>query len=103
MKKILTLLACLAAIPGGAVLAGDDCFVPMADWQSREAVARFAAENGWSVRRIKIDDGCYEIKGTDVDGRRIEVTVHPATLQVIEIEYEDDDHPRRDRKRRSND
>jgi hypothetical protein len=70
----------------------------MADWQPREAVARLAKENGWTVRRIKIDDGCYEIDGRDADGRRIEVTVHPATLQVIEVEYEDDDgHTRRDR------
>ena len=51
-----------------------------------------------SRMRIKIDDGCYEIDGRDAEGRRIEVTVHPATLQVIEFEYEnDDERPRRDR------
>ncbi len=103
MKITLPLLAFLAAFAAGAVLADDDCFVPMDDWQSRDAVARLAAENGWSVRRIKIDDGCYEIKGTDADGRQIEVTLNPATLQIIEIEYDDDDHPRRDRKKRSDD
>lgn len=98
MKKTLTILCFLAAFPAGAAPADDDCFVSMADWQPREAVARLAKENGWTVRRIKIDDGCYEIDGRDADGRRIEVTVHPATLQVIEVEYEDDDgHTRRDR------
>ena len=89
MKRLLTILAFLVTLPVGTVLAGDDCVVPMTDWQPREAVARLAAENRWTVRRIKIDDGCYEIKGTDREGRRIEVTAHPATLQVIEIEYED--------------
>jgi hypothetical protein len=89
MKKMLTILTLVAAIPVGAALADDDCFVPMADWQPREAVARLAAKNGWTVRRIKIDDGCYEIDGRDADGRRIGVTVHPATLQVIKIEHED--------------
>ncbi len=104
MNKTLTLIAFLSALPTGVILADNDCFVPMADWQPREAIARLAAEQGWSVRRIKIDDGCYEINGTDTDGRRIEVTVHPATLEVIEIEYEDDDdHPRRARERRRND
>lgn len=91
MKKILTILGFLAAFSTAVALADDDCFVPMADWQPRDAVARLAEENDWSVRRIKIDDGCYEIKGSDADGRRIEVTLHPATLQVIEFEYEDDD------------
>ncbi len=89
MKRLLTILAFLAAFPAGAAHAHDDCSVPMADWQPKEAVARLAEENGWIVRRIKIDDGCYEIKGSDREGRRIEVTVHPGTLQVIEIEYED--------------
>ena len=89
MKKTLTILAFLAAIPAGMAQADDDCFVPMADWQPRQAVARLAADNGWTVRRIKIDDGCYEIDGTDAEGRRIEVKVHPGTLRVIEIEHDD--------------
>ncbi|HQU69025.1 MAG TPA: PepSY domain-containing protein [Albidovulum sp.] len=97
MKQPLTMLAFLAVISPGAAFADDDCFVPMADWQPRGAVARLAEENGWSVRRIKIDDGCYEIKGADREGRRIEVSLHPGTLDVIEIEYEDGhDRPRPD-------
>jgi hypothetical protein len=52
-------------LPGRGGVADDDCFVPMADWQPRDAVARLAEGNGWSVRRIKIDDGCYEIDGRD--------------------------------------
>jgi hypothetical protein len=91
MTKTLTILGFLAFFPAGAALADDDCFVPMADWKPRDAVAQLAEENGWTVRRIKIDDGCYEIDGRDTEGRRIEVTLHPATLQVIEIEYEDDE------------
>ena len=67
MKKIMTIIGFLALFPVGAALAEDDCFVPMADWQPREAVARLAQENGWTVRRIKVDDGCYEIDGSDAE------------------------------------
>tara|TARA_R110002020_G_scaffold144324_2_gene317300 strand:+ start:182 stop:475 length:294 start_codon:yes stop_codon:yes gene_type:complete len=88
MNKRLRVLAILAVFPAGSALAEEDCFVPMAKWQPRDAVARLATENGWSVRRIKIDDGCYAIDGRDTAGRRIEVKLHPETLQVIEIEYE---------------
>ena len=94
MRKTLTILAFLAALPAGAALADDDCFVPMADWQPREAVAEFAIAQGWEVRRIRIDDGCYEIDGRDAQGRAIEVKLHPGTLQIIEFEFEDDDHGR---------
>ena len=89
MKKTLAILGCLAVLPVGVAMADDDCGVPMADWQPRDAVLRMAADKGWSVRRIKIDDGCYEIDGRDAEGRRIEVTVSPGDLQVIEIEYKD--------------
>jgi hypothetical protein len=92
MKKTLTMLAFLATVSAGSAFADDDdCFVPMADWQPREVVAQMALDNAWTVRRIKIDDGCYEIDGWDAQGRRIEVTVHPQTLQVIDFEYDDDD------------
>lgn len=91
MTKTLTILSFLAVLPAGVALADDDCFVPMADWHPRDDVALLAEENGWVARRIKIDDGCYEIDGWDAEGRRIEVIVHPATLQVIELEYENED------------
>jgi hypothetical protein len=104
MKKTLAILVLVAALPAGAALADDDCFVPMAEWQPREAVVRLAETKGWSVRRIKIDDGCYEIDGRDAQGRRIEATVHPGTLEVIELDYEDDDdRPSRQRERQSDD
>ena len=96
MRKTLTILAFLAALPAGAALADDDCFVPMADWQPREAVAEFAVAQGWEVRRIKIDDGCYEIDGRDATGRAIEVKLHPGTLQIVEFEFEDDDGDERE-------
>ncbi len=94
MRKTLATLALFAALAAPPASADDDCLVPISDWQPRGAVERLAEENGWSVRRIKIDDGCYEIKGSDAQGRPIEVTLDPATLQVIELEYEDDGHDR---------
>ena len=94
MRKALTMLVLALVLPAGAALADDDCRVPMADWQPREAVAEFASSQGWEVRRIKIDDGCYEIDGRDATGRAIEVKLHPGTLQIIEFEFEDDDDDR---------
>ncbi|EKD59879.1 MAG: hypothetical protein ACD_54C01070G0001 [uncultured bacterium] len=80
----------------GAAFAQDDrCSVPMADWQPREAVRKMAEAQGWKVARIKIDDGCYEIHGFDAEGRRMDVEINPATLQILEFEFEDDEHGRK--------
>lgn len=73
----------------GPALAERDCAVPMTDWQPREAVERLAVEQGWQVRRIRIDDGCYEVIGRDAGGRAMELKLDPATLRIVEAEYEE--------------
>lgn len=83
----LMLAIALIATPA---LADDDCAVPMTQWQPREAVTALAAEQGWVLRRLRIDDGCYEVIGRDAQGRSIEVKLDPATLAVVEMEFEDD-------------
>ena len=88
MRKTLTIMALVIGLPAGTALAEEGCFVPMSDWQPREAVVKLAKDRGWTVRRIKIDDGCYEIDARDAAGKSFEATVHPATLEVLKIEQE---------------
>ena len=87
MKKIAVIAAILlgALAPALAVADDDDCKVPMTQWQPREAVEQVAKARGWTVRRIKIDDGCYEMRGQDENGRAIEAKVDPASLAVIRV------------------
>jgi len=86
MRKTVALMALLAGFPAFPAYADDACFAPMADWQPRAAVVELAKAKGWTVRRIKIDDGCYEIVARDAEGRPVEALVNPATLEVLEIE-----------------
>ncbi len=76
----------LAALP---TLADDDCKAPMDRWQSREAVRQMAARQGWQIQRLKIDDGCYEIRGTDVQGRGFKAKIDPETLKVLKMKQGD--------------
>lgn len=80
-------IACLLAT--APARADEDCAVPMADWQPRTAVEAFAVAQGWHVFRIRLDDGCYEVLGTDAAGRKIEAKLDPGRLTIIELEYED--------------
>lgn len=93
MRRSLAILFVVASL-GTASAAradkyNDDCRVPMADWQPRAKVEQMAAEQGLTVRRIRIDDGCYEIRGRDATGREVEIKLDPATLTILKIEYED--------------
>lgn len=95
MRKTLIALSLGAALPAGAALADDDdCNAPRDQWQPREAALQVVEQNGWTVREFEIDDGCYEIEARDSSGREIEVKLDPATLEIVELEYEDDDDDR---------
>ncbi|CUH88843.1 hypothetical protein PH5382_02787 [Phaeobacter sp. CECT 5382] len=93
MKTYLNMATLLAGlVAAGAALAdGDECHVPMSQWQPREALLAMVADQGWTVRRIRTEDGCYKIKGRDTEGREIEVKVDPATLAMVDFEFDDND------------
>jgi hypothetical protein len=83
MRKFL-----IAALPlsllAAPAFAGPDCenmaaSTPM--WQ----VARAFEEAGGTIRDMKVEDGCYEIKG-DQGGKRVEVYFNPSTGAEIERE-----------------
>lgn len=79
----------LSLFGAGAALADDDdCRSPMSDWQPRDAAVQHAATLGIEVTRLKIDDGCYKVRGRDGDGNRIELKLEPATLALVELEIE---------------
>ncbi len=93
--KIHPFLAALGAFLAAApVLAGDDCDVPVSQWQSRDAVMRRAAQQGWKVQRLKIDDGCYEILGRDDQGREFKAKLDPKTLEPVKMKRRDRDRDR---------
>ncbi len=85
-------------------LADDDCEAPVREWQSRAAVMQMAGERGWQVQRLKIDDGCYEIRGRDAQGQVFKAKVDPKTLEVVKIRLSDgaDRHRERERVRGGN-
>lgn len=89
IKPIVISLSLL--LVGGSALADDDCDDPVAQWQPREKLRKQLETEGWTVFRIKVDDGCYEVKGTDPKGNRVEAEYSPATFELMEMEREDDD------------
>ena len=94
-KGLLALSLGLAALP---TWADDDCNAPLHRWQSREAVRQMAAQQGWQVQRLKIDDGCYEIRGTDAEGRTFKAKIDPETLKIVKMKQRGGEHSqKRDR------
>ncbi len=79
-------LACLA-VPATAEV---ECSTPMDDWKPIAALREEAVKLGWTVEKIRADDGCYHVKATDSAGKPIEGVFDPQSLKLLG--RSDDDH-----------
>jgi hypothetical protein len=59
---------------------------PKEQWQSKEKLQAVLEENGWTVRRVKEDGGCWEVYALDENGERVEAYFHPETLERVPVE-----------------
>ena len=104
-KRIAAAALFLVAAGTGMAMADDDCHVPMNQWQPREAVQKMAETRGWQVSRIKIDDGCYQVRGLDETGQAFKAKIDPETLSVVNMKrkdrHDDDDDGLRERRQSS--
>jgi hypothetical protein len=88
MKFFLAVMTTTVALAGNA-LAAQKCNVPMADWQPREALQLKLEGDGWKVRSIKSEDGCYEAYALDDTGEKVEAYFDPKSFAMVDMKIED--------------
>ncbi len=57
--------------------------VDKADWMSENTLEEILVADGWKVRRMKVDGGCWEVYGTTPEGERVEAYFHPVTGEKL--------------------
>lgn len=83
------LFAVLAALFGsGAAFADTDCTDPIAQWKPHETLRQEVEQRGWTVQRIKVDDGCYQVRATDRKGNKVKAKFSPASLKIRSLQVE---------------
>ena len=76
------------AVPAAAWAKADCKANPKAEWVSEtEAKARLEAQ-GYKIAKFKIDGNCYEIYGTNKDGKKVEIYFDAKTLDLVKSEIE---------------
>ena len=82
--------AMVSLVLSGAAWADDHCNDAVADWQPREVLRKQIEQHGSTVQRIKVDDGCYEVRGVDKLGNSFKAKYAPASLRIrkLEIKFE---------------
>ena len=56
---------------------------PKSGWQAQEKLEKQLTDQGWKVRRIKEDGGCYEVYALNDKGERVEAYFHPVTFAPV--------------------
>ena len=59
---------------------------PEENWKPQAELEKILTEKGWTVRRIKVDGGCYEVYAIDASGEKVEAYFHPLTLEAVPLE-----------------
>lgn len=82
-KCLLPLVGLFASLSAVVASASDLCEVPEAEWQPIEELQARLEEQGWTIRNMKVDDGCYEAYALDENGGRVEAYFNPKTFELI--------------------
>jgi len=87
MLKILAAVLALSTygfLPSVASADEISCNTPMDQWQKPDALQTKLEKQGWKVKQIKTEDGCYEVYALDENGKRVETFFDPSTLTAID-------------------
>jgi hypothetical protein len=56
---------------------------PQSGWKTRAELEASLVAQGWTVKKSKVDGGCYEVYGTTPEGDRVEAYFHPVSLEKL--------------------
>ncbi len=90
IRRDIILAAILASLAVPA-MAEVECSTPMDEWKPIAALRAEAVKLGWTVEKIRADDGCYHVKATDSAGKPIEGVFDPQSLKLLGRSDEDDE------------
>lgn len=83
-RHLLTTLLALAASGTAFAQHAEKCDpIPKEQWKPKAELERKLKNEGWTVSRVKIENGCYEVYGKNAAGKKMETFFHPKTLEIV--------------------
>ena len=80
MGLVICLVASTASASGELKCESGD----PSTWKPKSDLEAKVVEQGWTqIRKIKVDDGCYEVYGTTPEGDKVEAYFHPVSLEKL--------------------
>jgi hypothetical protein len=86
MRKLIGLGMLLTGLAMADTAAADgnvSCETPRAERRPAVELQRELKRQGWTVRKIQVLNGCYEVYGYDANDKKVEAFFHPKTFERI--------------------
>lgn len=90
MRRII-IIGLLACFLGQMARAEIECSTPMEAWQPIAKLRAVTDQMGWTVLKIRADDGCYHVRATDRSGHVVKAVFDPQSLKLLGEADEADD------------
>lgn len=82
------IFAILAALPLPAFASADCAVHPKEEWAPDTVLKQALADEGYTIKKFKVDGNCYEIYGRNRQGKKVEIYFDTKTLAIIKAEVE---------------
>ena len=87
MRQLVIITALV--LSAGLAQAKKNCTEePKEKWMTEEAFKKKAEELGYKIRKFKQPGSCYEIYGTNKDGKKVEVYFNPVDASIVKEEID---------------
>ncbi|MCB5206664.1 PepSY domain-containing protein [Methylovorus mays] len=89
MKLHAYSLGALLFVSSFNAYAGADCpAYPKEEWASEDTLKEALAQEGYKIKKFKVDGNCYEIYGWNKQGKKVEIYFDMKTFAIIKAEVE---------------
>jgi hypothetical protein len=82
------ILAMMSLLPVEAIASADCPVYPKEEWASEDTLKQTLKEEGYKIKKFKIDGNCYEIYGRNKEGKKVEIYFDMKTLAIVKAEVE---------------
>jgi hypothetical protein len=86
--SLLSFIPLLSLVSLPAMASADCPVYPKAEWAAEETLKTALKEEGYSIKKFKLDGNCYEMYGKNKAGKKVELYFDTKTLAIIKAEVE---------------
>ena len=80
------ILALMSLLPIQAIASADCPAYPKQEWGAEDTLKQALVDEGYKIKKFKIDGNCFEMYGRNKEGKNLEIYFDMKTFAIIKAE-----------------